>query len=431
MIAAGRTFADEQRSRLINSGFSVEIARSMASALERLTALAYDALVVQWRTVEVEFLGRDWRDAWNRCLRLARRRHANAAIVVLAEPGSRLPEEVRTGTTLVLSGLDAARIAEVLPERAEKFRLEEFLQGESTAMKRVCALVRLVADRDIGVLISGETGAGKDHVALAIHRLGPAGWRDLITVSCGGVSAAALDTEIFGGDSKGRLQGAAGGTILFDEIDELPRELQGKLARALGARQMLRTGTKGGTRVLATTRTDLERQVDQGTFRADLLYRLNQFPIHVPALRERRTDIPDLVRHFLDRFCRRENLPAKRATPEAEARLMERPWPGNLRELQNVAEYAAIRSGDRREIRVEDFPEAPPRLTETGNLTESVGEAVRGSDLVTLVARYERRLIEQALGRAQGNKKRAAEILGVKRTTLIEKLKRMRPAPGA
>ncbi len=309
--------------------------------------------------------------------------------------------------------------------------------GRSDSIQEVLDRIRMVADKRTTVLIMGETGTGKERVARAIHALGPNSTRKMVSVNCAGIPSNLLEDEFFGHvkgaftdahqNRIGRFEQAEGSNIFLDEIGDLPLELQPKLLRVLQEREIHRIGgvetIRVNTRVIAATNADLWAGVSNGTFREDLFYRINVFPIYLPALRERREDIPLFLNHFLERFCRREGLPPKVAHPGAEAELMTRPWPGNIRELENAVEMAVILSGDRPELDLNDFPQ---QRRPAGR------EAVRspaGSELdyKALIEQFERNLISRVLERTHGNKTLAAEVLRLKRTTLVEKWKKLQP----
>jgi len=315
--------------------------------------------------------------------------------------------------------------------QADPRLLPEMIIGSSAAMLRVFEQVGLVAPKNTTVLITGETGTGKEQISRAIHALSGRRKMPMISVNCGGIPATLLEDEFFGHvkgaftDAHqarvGRFEQAHRGTIFLDEIGDLPLELQPKLLRVVQEREIYRVGGSESiqldVRVIAATNVDLWTRVDEGRFREDLFYRINVFPIHLPPLRERCQDIPLFVAHFLDRFCRRDKLAPKVLCSSAEAELMARPWPGNIRELENAVEIAVIRSQDRLKLEIADFP--PPR-----NLFRSSGPAGT-PDYKSTVARFEHDLILRVLDRTQGNKSQAAMLLGLKRTTLIEKLKKM------
>ena len=297
----------------------------------------------------------------------------------------------------------------------------------------------MVARRDTTVLLTGETGAGKEVVARALHcgsgRKGP-----LVTVNCAGVPAHLLESEFFGSEKgaytdagrarAGLFEKADGGTLLLDEIGEMPVELQPKLLRALQEGEVTRLGggapRKVNVRVLAATNRDLWQQVQAREFREDLFYRVSVFPIRLPGLRERQDDIPDLVQHFVAMFCERDLVPNKGVEARAMESLRTRPWPGNVRELRNAVELAVIHSQERRLLVLEDFPipRKQPASAPCIETREQESHTASAVGLSEMVAHFERDLIERALEQAHGNKSLAAERLHVKRTTLVEKIKR-------
>ena len=312
------------------------------------------------------------------------------------------------------------------------------LIGRGEAFARVISQVGLVAPKDTTVLIMGETGTGKERVARAIHMLSDRGNRDMVSVNCGGIPANLLEDEFFGHvkgaftdahqDRIGRFEQAHRSTIFLDEIGELPLELQPKLLRVIQEREIHPVGgvetVRFDSRIVAATNVDLWSRVQDGLFREDLFYRINVFPIHLPPLRERREDIPLCIDYFMDRFCLRDGLESKCPDEGAEADLVSRHWPGNIRELENAVEIAVIRSQDRRVVKLADFPEPRPIRRAAAAASGSAG-----GNFKEIVSQFERELISTVLGRTQGNKTRAAEILRLKRTTLVEKLKKLDREP--
>src|SRR5918998_2838651 len=232
----------------------------------------------------------------------------------------------------------------------------EGIVGEGEALRSVLDLARKVARHPSTVLISGESGTGKELVARLVHRASPRAAAPFVAVNCGAIPEALLESELFG-HAKGAFTGATaerlglfeeadGGTLFLDEIGELPAALQVKLLRALQEGEVRRVGDNQprtvDVRVVAATSRDLEAETAAGRFRSDLYYRINVVHLHLPPLRERREDIPDLVRHFLDAYNRRFGLAVRRVSPEAMRMLMDYPWPGNVRELENVVERALV-----------------------------------------------------------------------------------------
>jgi DNA-binding NtrC family response regulator len=228
----------------------------------------------------------------------------------------------------------------------------------------------------------------------------------------------------------GRFEQANGSTIFLDEIAEMPLEVQAKLLRVLQDREFQRLGSsetiKADLRIIAASNADLARRVDEGRFRKDLFYRLNVVPIRTPALRDRPSDIPVLVQHLVEKICRLEQIPLKQVPPQALWVLTQYPWPGNVRQLENALEAAIALSGDRQMLTAEDFalPAAESKVA-----AAVVGAAIslpdHGLDFEQTVSRFERSILMQALEKTAGNKKQAADMLGLKRTTLSAKLRTM------
>jgi formate hydrogenlyase transcriptional activator len=301
--------------------------------------------------------------------------------------------------------------------------------GESAALRRVLKEVETVAPTGSTVLIRGETGTGKDLVARALHDLSPRRARTLVKLNCAAIPTGLLESELFGHEKGaftgaitqkvGRFELAHRGTLFLDEVGDIPPELQPKLLRALQEQEFERLGSTRTVRVdvrlVGATNRDLAQMVGDGRFRSDLYYRLNVFPVVLPPLRERPEDIPRLVRHFTQRFARRmgrriETIPA--AVMDA---LVRYPWPGNIREMQNVIERAVILSlGPALHINVGDLKaaapaELPPAATVT--LADAEREHILG--------------VLRETGWVVGGPKGAAALLGMKRSTLQKKMKRL------
>jgi len=308
--------------------------------------------------------------------------------------------------------------------------------GQSAGIKRVFDLIARVADSDSTVLIAGESGTGKELMARAIHFSSPRREKPLVPVNCGAIPEELLESELFGHEKGaftsairtriGRFELADGGTIFLDEIGEMSPKLQVKLLRVLQERQFERVGgtktIRSDIRVIAATNQDLRQAVAQGRFREDLYYRLSVIPIPAPSLRERVEDIPLLVDHFLDKFRRSRKTRVKGITPEALELLKRYAWPGNIRELENLVERLVILSDNPR-ITPADLP---PRFLDA-EARESSPVLVlpeEGLQLNETLAAVEDQLIRQALAKSGGVKSRAAKLLGLNRTTLVEKLKK-------
>jgi DNA-binding NtrC family response regulator len=330
--------------------------------------------------------------------------------------------------------------------------------GESAKTVELRKLILDIADSDSTVLVLGESGTGKELVARALHEGSRRRGRPFIPVHCGAIPESLLESEMFGHVKgaftgatqarEGRFQLADGGTLFLDEIGEMPIVLQVKLLRALQERCFEPVGgsrtVKVDVRVLAATNRDLDARVADGLFRQDLYYRLNVIPLTVAPLRERREDIPALARHFLERHREARRSSVDDISSDALQCLMAHDWPGNVRELENLVERLVVLKR-RGQIEVADLPEryrptrggtgaiiSAPRpgapvgaAGTTGATLPEVELPKDGIDLRGVLASYEERLIQQALERSGGNKNRAAALLGLNRTTLVEKLKRI------
>ena len=351
----------------------------------------------------------------------------------------------------------ASSVATALQSAAQRGPIElqeswsRLLIGESQPMRELRAIIRLAGPRQSTVLISGETGTGKERVAQALHMASRRSGAPMVAVNCGALPEHLIEAELFGhtkgaftgavGPRMGRFEQAHRGTIFLDEVGETPLMLQPKLLRVLQERELQRVGSsetvKVDARIVAASNINLEQAVAQRRFREDLFYRLNVIPIRVPTLRERRSDIPLLAAHFIESVCRREGLPQKKLTAEALRRLTEFEWPGNVRQLEHSMEMAAALSGDRETIYLGDIDEhlQPAAREFSGSGFEAVEFPldVPTDDLPfeDLMGKVEKLLLEQALRRHGGNKAKAAKALGLKRTTLLYKLKAQEYVAGA
>jgi DNA-binding NtrC family response regulator len=297
------------------------------------------------------------------------------------------------------------------------------IRGRSAAVRRVVELVENVAPTDTGVLITGESGVGKELVARAIHAGSKRALMPLIIVNCGALPEGTLESELFGHERgaftgaqfrhKGKFELADGGTLFLDEIGEISARIQVELLRVLEEKKVVRMGghasVRADFRVVAATNRDLAREVSEGRFREDLFYRLNIFHIHVPSLRDRREDVEELALHFATRLAHQMNRAVPAIERDAMRRLVEYDWPGNVRELANAIERAmVVSSGDL--IRLADLP-----IADGGNRTRSVG----GRSL----AMVEREHIRAVLEETEWNISEAARILEVDRGTVYNKIR--------
>ena len=435
--------------RLSESGFDVTQAGTGEAALQQLQAFAFDIVITDLRLPGVD--GR----------------------VVLDEALARYPEIIAimiTGFGTVREAVEITRrgaegfitkpfqFEELLYEitaalekrrlRSENAYLREQLHerfgidgiiGLTPVMKELFDMLRTVASTTSTVMITGETGTGKELAARAIHDASPRRAQRFVAINCSAIPETLLEAELFGhvrgaftgavANRQGRMEQAHRGTLFLDEVGTMSPALQSKLLRVLQTREFERVGdsttVRVDVRVIAATNSDLRRMVEDGTFREDLFYRLNVIPIRVPALRERRADVPLLAQHFLDRLS--EQTPERgRVTlrQEAQQALMAFDWPGNVRQLENVIERSFALSPGRSHLGIVDLPDE----LRTQPTAVSAGEVVfpdSGVEMERLVSEFEHSLIRRALDRAGGNKRMAAELLHLKRTTLIEKLKRL------
>jgi len=302
--------------------------------------------------------------------------------------------------------------------------------GTSKALEQVFRIVEKVADTTASVLIEGESGTGKELIARAIHYKSRRAAKPFLAVNCGALPESILESELFGhtkgaftgatGDKKGLFRSASGGTILLDEIGEMPQGLQVKLLRALQEHEVTPVGSsiaiKFDARIVAATNKNLEREAAENRFREDLFYRLNVIEIRLPPLRERREDIPMLAKHFVARFAKEQNATEKNISREAMSALVNYHWQGNVRELQNAIERAFILSND--EIEMENLP-AKIRSGAESNFEMRDPEGLRPT-----LEEMERRYILEILKSVGEEKTAAAEILGIDLSTLYRKLKR-------
>lgn len=336
--------------------------------------------------------------------------------------------------------------------------------GQMTSLVEVFRTLGKVAPMDSTVLVTGESGTGKELIVRALHQRSPRKDKPFVPINCGAIPKELLESELFGHEKgafthairtrPGRFELAEGGTIFLDEIGEMDLLLQVKILRVLQEREIERVGGLGtrkvDVRVIAATNRNLENEVAAGRFREDLFYRLNVIPLHLPALRERGEDVMLLMRHFLHEFCARKKRPALTIPPLVQRILEAYSWPGNVRELENLAERLSILC-DGQSITPEDLPaKILAQVGDLGELPERAPQAAasperaaapapapagfswptvadlreQGLGLKEFFDIAEERFLLEALQLAGGVKNQAAEILGIKRTTLIEKLKK-------
>ncbi|HCZ33045.1 MAG TPA: Fis family transcriptional regulator [Holophagaceae bacterium] len=352
----------------------------------------------------------------------------------------------RSGTTTQLSASQALAFG---------------LVGTSVAMQDVLARARSAAATRATVLLLGESGTGKEVIARAVHRMSADASQPFVAVHCGAIPENLLESELFGynkgaftdarKDTPGKFREAHGGTIFLDEVGTMPLGAQVRLLRVLQEREVQPLGggapVKVDVRVVTASNVDLWKKVQDGSFREDLFYRLEVVPITMPPLRARPEEIPFLAQHFLNRKAREHGLYPKALHPSVDPLLMALPWPGNVRQLENAIERAIVLSGTRPVLTREDFAFLAERMSEAPaaeggtkvDFTPLPASAfspapsaafgmdlpAEGLDLNQVVSDMEKTLMLQSLAITRGNKKRAADLLGLKRTTFLEKMKRL------
>ena len=438
--------------QLGHRGYRVEQADSGEAALSRLADFAYDIIVTDLRLPGVD---------GSAVVEAAVARYPDIIAVVVTGYGTvkdavdavkrgawdfvSKPFQIDELLHVLDSALEQRRLksenAYLRAQLDERYRFEGIV-GKSRAMAHLFQLLETVVATNSTILITGETGTGKEIVARAIHHSGPRRLHRFVALNCSAIPETLLEAELFGhvrgaftgavGSRLGRLEQAHRGTLFLDEVGTMSPALQMKLLRVLQEREFERVGeshsTKVDVRVIAATNSDLGRMVAAGQFREDLFYRLNVIPVQLPGLRERREDIPLLVHHFLEKY-RADAAPSRGAvtvSQDAMRRLMAYPWPGNVRQLENAIERALAFSVGRSQIEVADLPPEVQQSREPASAS-SITLPEDGIDLDRFVASVERELIQRSLERTGGNKGRAAKLLNLKRTTLVEKLKRMGP----
>lgn len=320
--------------------------------------------------------------------------------------------------------------------------LNSSIIAKSSIMLNLLQEVETIAPYKLNVLITGATGTGKELIARAIHDSSPRKSRSFVALNCAAIPEQLLEDELFGHvkgaftgaqtDRSGRFEQADEGTLFLDEIGDMNLALQAKLLRVLQESEFEKLGSsktvKVDVRVVAATSADVEKKISDGSFRADLYHRLNVVHLRIPLLRERRDDILPIAAGLLKRFCEMTGLPAKTIDAEAQRALMTYDFPGNVRQLQNCMERAAVFSGIGSEIKLEHLPaEIKQETSGASSFSNLIPGTIpeEGIDFSTVVSQVERELLLQTLDKTGGNKMQAAKLLNMKRTTLVEKIKRL------
>ena len=435
--------------RLADHGYEVVQADSGEAALEALAEFAFDIVVTDLRLPGIDGTA---------VIEAAVERYPEIIGIVITGYGTvRDAVEVikRGAVDFVTKPFQFDELRHALDGALEQRRLKsenawlreqlqqrysfEGIIGRSRVMRDLFQTLETVARTASTILISGETGTGKEVVARAIHHASPRRAQRFVALNCSAIPENLLEAEIFGhvrgaftgaiGTRQGRLEQAHRGTLFLDEVGTMSMSLQMKLLRVLQEREFERVGDnqtiKVDVRVIAATNADLARMVADGSFREDLYYRLNVIPVTLPPLRDRREDIPLLVQHFLQKFCGEVSRPVMTVSQAAMRPLMTYAWPGNVRQLENAMERGVALSGSRTQIEIADLPSDIQQASEAGDLIPGLALPDDGLDFDVFISRIEHEVIRRALERTGGNKAAAATVLNLKRTTLVEKLKRL------
>jgi DNA-binding NtrC family response regulator len=436
--------------RLLEQGFEVTEADSGERAIELLNDFAFDVVISDLRLPGV---------SGQQVIEAALERYPGIIAIVVTGYGTvrDAVDALKHGAAdfvakpfqfdellhVLTSALERRRLknenAYLRQQLDERFGLGAII-GRSAPMRALFQLIETVGSTSTTILIKGETGTGKEMVARAIHHTSARRQHRFVALNCSAIPETLLEAEIFGhvrgaftgaiATRAGRIEHADKGTLFLDEIATMPTALQMKMLRVLQEREFERVGEnkpiKVDVRVVAATNAELVRMVKDGTFREDLYYRLNVIAVELPALRDRREDIPLLVQHYVNKYVAASDSgrsgPPLLVSQDAKRRLMSFSWPGNVRQLENAIERGIALLGGRSTIELNDLPPEIQAIPVTFMPTMEFPDA--GVDLPGVVDQIERDLIARALSRTGGNKAAAATLLNVKRTTLVEKLKR-------
>jgi len=417
---------------LTSKGFLCDSASDSRQALSRLRARSYHLLITDIRLPDGSGID---------IIRIAREKHPYMAAMVITGFASieGIKEAMDLGAMDYIPkpfSIDELLLAVegvVKKQRLRKHSSGKALIVNSPEMKKVMELVEKVSITDSTVLLSGESGTGKEMIARALHRMSRRSAGPFVSVNSGGIPEGLLESELFGhvkgaytgaySTTIGHFQAAEGGTLFMDEIGNMSQPMQVKLLRALQEREITPVGSTTSihisTRLVSATNSNIRVEVENGSFRRDLYYRLNVFEIRIPALRERPTDIIPLVEHFLTGM--RGPFGGGKLTDEAITALLTYSWPGNVRELENVIERALILAGEGA-IKLEHLPDWIAEFPGSG-IPQSENSGMIHLDVI--VNSLERHYIQKALASSGGVRSKAARMLGLKRTTLLARMKKL------
>jgi len=430
------------------AGFEPVLVATAAEAISRLDGFAYDALVVDLRLPDADGMDvlRAALDRYPAILGLVITGFGGVEDAVAAIKHGAIdflikPFQLGRLAHILSAGFDQVRLraenAELRAQLQDRYRFDSIV-GQSNAMRQVFATLELVAPMNSTVLISGETGTGKELIARTIHHNSPRADQRFVAFNAAAIPETLAEAELFGhtkgaftgaiNSRVGRFEMAHRGTLFIDEVGLMPLPLQSKLLRTLQEREIERIGEsrpiKFDARIIAASNNDLRRMVKEGTFREDLFYRLNVIPVTLPPLRDRPEDVPLLARHFVQKSCRSNNLPPKTLSQDAVRALMNFSWPGNIRQLENAVEHAVAMSGPETSIAASTLPEELLAQAQTA-IMPTVSIPDEGINFTSIVSQLERELILRVLEKTHGNKRQAARLLNLSRTTFIDKLQRL------
>ncbi len=436
---------------LVEAGYDVTTASSGTKGISKLDASTFDCLLIDLGMPEV--------DGFTVMRHAISNARARAVIVVTGEGSIPIAvEAMRAGAAdFITKPIDFERLCEAMVRslgsptdpalevdnrRAWRDKYCPNFIGEDPKMLSIFGIIERIADTECNVLVTGSSGTGKELVARAVHVASNRCDKPFVAVNCAAIPGELMESEIFGHSKgaftgatearEGKFQVADGGTLFLDEIGEMELSLQSKFLRVIQEREFTPVGEtrprKANVRIVSATNRDLLDRAQKGDFREDLYYRLNVIPVQIPDLRERPEDIPHLIDFFIKKACQRHGRFTPGADDEVIRALKKYGWPGNVRELENLIERMVILKMDEGPINRGDLP---------GMLTEKAGSSGTGDvfsmelpeeglNIRETLDELEARLTVDALRRSQGNKAKAAELLGLKRTTLIERLKRLK-----
>ena len=434
---------------LESDGFSVAQALDAADAVERLRGFAYDGLVVDLRLPDANGM-----DVLDEALTLYPTIRAvvitgfggvNEAVAAIKRGAIDFlikPFQLAQLSRVLRAGIEQRQLrqenAELRAQLQHRFRFDNII-GCSAPMRGVFSTLELVSPMNSTILIEGETGTGKELIARTIHHNSPRHDQHFVAFNAAAIPEGLAEAELFGhlkGAFTGAIQSRIGrfelahrGTLFIDEVSSMSLALQAKLLRAIQERQVERVGDsrsiKVDIRIIAATNIDLKKMVKDGTFREDFFYRLNVIPVRLPPRRERGEDVPLLAQHFVRKSCESNGLAPRTLSQEAVRALMRYSWPGNIRQLENAMEHAVAVSGPVSEITAAMLPQ-DIRDPADSVMTSPVAIPDEGINFVSVVSQLERELILRCLEKTGGNQRQAAKLLHLSRTTLIDKLHRLK-----